>query len=77
LLFSAQLDCPPVDSLPLNLNGRDEIIPILRALQQVYGQPAVRRELLELVGNDVHAKSRSDCGRKGLSYWTRCFSLLA
>ena len=27
---SARLDCPPVNAVPLNLNCRDEIIPILR-----------------------------------------------
>jgi hypothetical protein len=29
------LDCPAVVAVPLNLNCRDEIIPILRALQLV------------------------------------------
>jgi transposase, IS5 family len=65
-----RLDCPPVDAVPLNLNCRDEIIPILRALQHVYGQAALRREILELVGNDVNAGSSPDHGREGLSYWT-------
>ena len=27
-----RLDCPPVDAVRLNLDCRDEIIPILRAL---------------------------------------------
>jgi transposase, IS5 family len=65
-----RLDCPPVDAVPLNLNCRDEIIPILRALQHVYGQGPLRREILELVGNDVNADSSPDHGRTGLSYWT-------
>jgi transposase, IS5 family len=65
-----RLDCPPVDAVPLNLNCRDEIIPILRALQHVYGQAQLRREILELVGNDVNAGSSPDHGREGLSYWT-------
>ncbi len=65
-----RLDCPPVDAVPLNLNCRDEIIPILRALQHVYGQVPLRREILEWVGKDVNADSRSDRGREGLSYWT-------
>ena len=65
-----RLDCPPVDAVPLNLNCRDEIIPILRALQHVYGQAQLRREILELVGNDVTAGSSPDHGREGLSYWT-------
>jgi transposase, IS5 family len=65
-----RLDCPPVDAVPLNLNCRDEIIPILRALQHVYGQVPLRREILELVGKDVNAGSSPDLGREGLSYWT-------
>src|SRR5260370_870100 len=65
-----RLDCPPVDAVPLNLHCRDEIIPILRALQHVYGQAPLRREILELVGNDANAGSSADHGREGLSYWT-------
>jgi transposase, IS5 family len=72
LAFQEQprLDCPPVDAVPLNLNCRDEIIPILRGLQHVYGKVSLRRELLELVGNDVNADSSPDQGRTGLDYWT-------
>ena len=65
-----RLDCPPVDAVPLNLNCRDEIIPILRALQHVYGQAQLRCEILELIGNDVNGDSSPDHGREGLSYWT-------
>ena len=48
LAFQEQprLDCPAVDAVRLNLNCRDEIIPILRALQHVYGQAPLRREIL-------------------------------
>jgi transposase, IS5 family len=72
LAFQEQprLDCPPVNAVPLNLNCRDEIIPILRALQHVYEQASVRRELLELIGNDVNPESSPERGRAGLSYWT-------
>jgi transposase, IS5 family len=65
-----RLDCPPVDAVPLNLNCRDEIVPILRALQHVYGQAQLRQELLDLVGKDVNGDSSPDRGREGLSYWT-------
>jgi hypothetical protein len=72
LAFQEQLrlDCPPVDAVSLNLNCRDEIIPILRALQHVYGQAQLRCEILDLIGKDVNGDSRSDRGREGLSYWT-------
>jgi len=64
-----RLDCPCVAALPLNLNCRDEIIPILRALQHVYGQLPLREAIVELVGKDVNRDSSADCGREGLSYW--------
>jgi IS5 family transposase len=65
-----RLDCPPVDAVPLNRNCRDEIIPILRAVQHVYCQVPLRREILDLIGKDVNPNSRPDRGREGLSYWT-------
>jgi transposase, IS5 family len=65
-----RLDCPPVNAVPLNRECRDEIIPILRALQHIYSQASLRREILDLVGKDVSRLSRPDRGREGLSYWT-------
>jgi hypothetical protein len=44
-------------------------------LQQVYATPQVRDAILKLVERDVSAKSRSDRGRDGLSYW--CILVLA
>src|SRR5712691_4095086 len=70
-----RLDCDSVSQVVLNLNCRDELIPILRALQQVYATPQVREAILKLVERDVSAKSRSDRGREGLSYW--CILVLA
>jgi transposase, IS5 family len=65
-----RLDCPPVNAVPLNRECRDEIIPILRALQHIYGQAPLRREILDLIGKDVNRQSCPDQGREGLSYWT-------
>ena len=48
----------PIPAVKLNLNCRDEIIPILRALQHVYEDVATRREILHLVGWD-RAKKES------------------
>jgi transposase, IS5 family len=72
LAFQEQprLDCPPVAAVPLNLNCRDEIIPILRALQHVYEQARLRDEILGLIGKDVNRGSSPDRGRNGLSYWS-------
>ena len=63
-------DCPAITAVELNLNCRDEIIPILRALQHLYGEPSLRREILDLVGKDVNRGSSRKHGRKGLDYWS-------
>jgi transposase, IS5 family len=64
-----RLDCPAVDAVPLNRDCRDEIIPILRALQHVYAQALLRHEILDVISKDVNRASRADRGREGLSYW--------
>jgi transposase, IS5 family len=64
-----RLDCLPISAVQLNLNCRDEIIPILRALQHVYAAAPLRRELLALVGKDVNQESSRQHGRRGLNYW--------
>jgi IS5 family transposase len=64
-----RLDCLPVTEVTLNRNCRDELIPILRALQHLYGDLPLRRELLGLVGKDVNPTTSRKQGRRGLSYW--------
>jgi transposase, IS5 family len=64
-----RLDCLPISDVTLNLNCRDEIIPILRALQHLYGNAQLRRELLSLVGKDVNKSTSHKRGRRGLNYW--------
>ena len=41
-----RLDCTPVERVKLNLECRDEIIPVLRGLQHIYSQPSLRDEIL-------------------------------
>jgi IS5 family transposase len=69
--FSDQtrLDCQSIPDVQLNLNCRDEIIPILAGLRYVYSQPQLRNEILDLVAQDVNKDSRRDTGREGLDYW--------
>lgn len=64
-----RLDCLAINDVQLNLECRDEIIPILAALQHVYSNPELRDSILQLVGQDVNADARDDCGRQGLHYW--------
>ena len=69
--FSMQtrFDCRTVSDVELNLNCRDEIVPILRALQHIYSQPQLRDDILNWVAQDVNAQSRDDLGREGMDYW--------
>ena len=64
-----RFDCPNVVDVKLNLNCRDEIIPILRALQHVYSQPKLRDKILNLIGRDVNKDSSKTRGRDGFDYW--------
>jgi transposase, IS5 family len=64
-----RLDCLPIGDVTLNLGCRDEIIPILAALQHLYGDPPLRRELLGLVGKDVNKGTSRNRGRRGMNYW--------
>jgi IS5 family transposase len=69
-LPSQRLDCPPIEAVNLNCKCRDEIIPLLRALQQVYADKHALRKILDLVGNDVNRGSSHKLGRRGLNYWS-------
>lgn len=64
-----RLDSLGVAQVKLNLNCRDEIVPILRALQHLYGNAELRGELLRLVGKDVNQGTSRKRGRRGLNYW--------
>ena len=64
-----RLDCLPICEVKLNLECRDEIVPILRALQHVYGDGELRRELLAMVGKDVNGDTSRKHGRRGMNYW--------
>lgn len=64
-----QLRADPIAQVQLNLHCRDEIIPILRALQHLYCQPPLRKRLFELVQSDINATTNPKLGRPGLTYW--------
>src|SRR4051794_39184527 len=72
IAFDPQLrfDCPAVPDVRLNSTCRDEIIPILKALQHLYTQPGLRDQLLDTVAQDVNGTSSADRGRPGMDYWS-------
>jgi transposase, IS5 family len=63
------LDVIPIPEVPLNVNCRDEIVPILASLQHLYADDAARDEILTLIAKDVNATSDQSQGRPGLGYW--------
>ena len=65
-----RLDCQPVLGVQLNPDCRDEMIPILTALQHLYGQPNVRDDILRAIARDVNRDSSRKRGRQGLDYWS-------
>ena len=69
--YSAQrrFDCSPIASVPLDLECRDEIIPILAGLQYLYSDARLRREAVKLIASDLNENSRRDIGRPGMDDW--------
>ena len=64
-----RLDCPPVSKVSLNLNCRNETIPVLRALQHFYSTSKLRDTILRAIARDVNSGSSAKRGRTGLNYW--------
>src|ERR1700737_4920401 len=64
-----RLDCLPISDVTLNLDCRDEIIPILRALQHLYANVQLRRGALGVVGKNVTQRASRKRGRRGMNYW--------
>jgi len=64
-----RFDAPSITDVPLNFECRDEIIPVLRSLQHIYSEPALRDQILDLIAKDVNQDTRDDVGREGMDYW--------
>lgn len=71
-----RLDLVPLLSVPLNPRSRDEKVKLIRGLQGVYADVAVRQEVLDLIAQDVVRGVRRDVGRPGMDLWS-IFVLLA
>lgn len=55
--------------LQLNLNCRDEIVPILASLRHLFTQQELRNKICRLVAKDLNPQSRRDVGRPGFDDW--------
>ena len=64
-----RFDCSPIAEVLLDLECRDEIIPILAGLQYLYTNERLRHKIVNLVASDLNEESRRDVGRPGLDDW--------
>jgi transposase, IS5 family len=64
-----RFDCSSVAEVRLNFDCRDEIVPILAALQCVYTDHDLRRKITKLVADDLNGHTRRDVGRTGFDDW--------
>jgi transposase, IS5 family len=67
--INCQQQCVPIEAVTFQLNCRHELIPILVALQHLYCQRNRCQQLLQLIAQDINAKTNAKRGRTGLSYW--------
>jgi len=64
-----RFDVSPIANVPLNLDCRDEIVPILLGLQHLYTDTKLRRKVVTLIAGDLNEDSRRDVGRPGMDDW--------
>lgn len=64
-----RFDNSPIANVTLNLECRDEIVPILFGLQHLYNDSKLRREAVQLIAMDINENSRRDVGRPGMDDW--------
>ena len=64
-----RFDSSPVANVVLNVECRDEIIPVLVGLQHLYTDNTLRHKVVKLIAADLNQDSRRDVGRPGMDDW--------
>ncbi len=64
-----RFDSSPIAQVQLNLECRDEVIPVLAGLQYIYTDNKLRHQVVKLVADDLNHDSRRDVGRPGMDDW--------
>lgn len=64
-----RFDNSPIANVSLNLECRDEMIPVLFGLQYLYSDTKLRRKAVQLIAADLNENSRRDIGRPGMDDW--------
>ena len=60
-----RLDSLPIEQVTLNLESRDRIVPILRALQYLYADRNLVDQVLALIAADINGGSRTETPLSG------------
>jgi transposase, IS5 family len=64
-----QAQTTPIERVSFQLRCRHELIPILVALQHLYGRAEVCQQVFQLIQRDINKDTRATRGRTGMSYW--------
>ena len=64
-----QLDIVPIEKIRIPTNSRDQLAPILLALQWIYTTPEISRQVFELLEQKILPGTSKDKGRPGLDLW--------
>jgi IS5 family transposase len=58
----------PIEHIELPLDSRDELPPVLRALQYIYATPQLNKQVFDLLENKIMSGVKTT-GRSGMSLW--------
>lgn len=64
-----QLDIVPIEKIHIPTKSRDQLAPILLALQWIYTTPEISRQIFELLERKILPGKSKDKGRPGLDLW--------
>lgn len=67
--WSPTLGVVPIEDIEIDVDSRDDIPRVLRALQEIWSRRRCRDQILQVIQDQVGAGVRQDTGRPGMSYW--------
>ena len=63
-----ELGTTPIEKINIPLKSRDELPPVLRALQHIYATPELNRKVFSLLEDKIMSGIQKT-GRNGMSLW--------
>lgn len=64
-----ELGAPPIEKIQIPLRSRDELPPVLRALQHIYTTPELNEKIFNLLEDKIMSGINMKTGRPGMSLW--------